>query len=63
MLESPTWRASADWGERLGYAAGDLADANRRAVDLMQALRSRYESRESPMVVSGCIGPRGHRGG
>ena len=27
ILESPTWRASADWGEKLGYSAGALAVA------------------------------------
>src|SRR5215218_3060601 len=24
ILESPTWRASADWGEKLGYSAAEL---------------------------------------
>ena len=27
VLESPTWRASADWGARLGYSADDIATA------------------------------------
>ena len=30
VLESPTWRASADWGAKLGYSADDLAAVNRQ---------------------------------
>ncbi len=59
VLESPTWRASADWGARLGYSADELAAANRDAIRLMAELRDAFAGRVSPIVVSGCIGPRG----
>jgi S-methylmethionine-dependent homocysteine/selenocysteine methylase len=59
ILESPTWRASADWGQRLGYAKSALAALNRRAIALMVDLREGCESPGSPMVISGCVGPRG----
>ena len=59
ILESPTWRASADWGNRQGYGAAELADVNRRAIALLQLTRSTYDTTESPIVISGCIGPRG----
>lgn len=59
ILESPTWRASADWGARLGYSAADIAAVNREAIGLMRDLREAYETPASPMVVSGCVGPRG----
>lgn len=59
VLESPTWRASPDWAGKLGYDAAQLADANRRAIALMQDLRHEFESSSTPIVVSGCIGPRG----
>ena len=59
ILESATWRASADWGERLGYDARELADANRRAIALLEEVRAEYESERTPVVVSGCVGPRG----
>jgi hypothetical protein len=36
MLESPTWRASAAWGEKLGYSAGALAVANAKSIGPMQ---------------------------
>ena len=39
VLDTPTWRANADWGERLGYTAEALADINRRGVRLLERLR------------------------
>jgi S-methylmethionine-dependent homocysteine/selenocysteine methylase len=59
VFETPTWRASADWGERLGYDAAALADANRRAVQLLVDVRESIPRHGKPIVVSGCIGPRG----
>jgi S-methylmethionine-dependent homocysteine/selenocysteine methylase len=54
LLDTPTWRASRDWGERLGYAPARLAEINRGAVRLLDQLRP-----EAPaVVVSGCVGPR-----
>lgn len=58
ILDSATWRASRDWGERLGYTRGDLAEANRAAVRLLFDLRSELEGTE-PFVISGNMGPRG----
>jgi S-methylmethionine-dependent homocysteine/selenocysteine methylase len=59
VLESATWRASSDWGVRLGYSARELAAVNRAAIDLLHDLRRELETDRSPMVVSGCVGPRG----
>jgi S-methylmethionine-dependent homocysteine/selenocysteine methylase len=59
ILESPTWRASADWGDKLGYSRADLADANGQSIRLMLELRDEFATSRSPMVVSGCVGPRG----
>ncbi len=59
VLESPTWRANPDWGAKLGYDAVALADANRKAIGLMLEVRKALESRQTPMVVSGNMGPRG----
>jgi S-methylmethionine-dependent homocysteine/selenocysteine methylase len=58
LLDTPTWRANADWGERLGYTPEQLADVNRRAVALLEELRAESEGRP-PLVISGCVGPRG----
>ena len=59
ILESPTWRASADWGQRLGYSSEALADANRHAIRLLEELRNELDSAATPVVISGCVGPRG----
>lgn len=59
ILESATWRASSDWGRKLGYSQEALAHANRDSIALMVELRKKYESAATPMVISGCIGPRG----
>ena len=59
VLEAPTWRANADWATRLGYDAGMLADANRRAIGLLLEIRKARQSRNMPLVISGNIGPRG----
>jgi S-methylmethionine-dependent homocysteine/selenocysteine methylase len=59
VLESATWRASADWGDKLGYSKEALAHTNRDAIALLAELRKKYETHATPMVISGCLGPRG----
>jgi S-methylmethionine-dependent homocysteine/selenocysteine methylase len=59
IFESPTWRASRDWAEKLGYTPGELDWMNRSSIGLMASLRDKLETRLSPMVLSGQIGPRG----
>ena len=59
ILESATWRANADWGSRIGYSAETLANANRKAIHLLEKIREEFETQQMPMVISGCIGPRG----
>src|SRR5262245_66567479 len=34
ILESATWRASADWGKRLGSSADEREEADRRGVSV-----------------------------
>jgi S-methylmethionine-dependent homocysteine/selenocysteine methylase len=59
VLETPTWRASPDWGTKLGYDAQALADANRKAVSLLLEIRAEFETPATPVVASGNLGPRG----
>jgi S-methylmethionine-dependent homocysteine/selenocysteine methylase len=59
ILESPTWRASRDWGRKLGYTPGDLREINIQSIAMLQDLRNASENPLSPMVISGNIGPRG----
>lgn len=58
VLESPTWRASPDWAEKLGLSIGRMADLNRAAINLMSDLRMGFAG-SGKTVISGNIGPRG----
>src|SRR6478735_3160223 len=57
QLDTPTWRASPDWGDRLGYSTNELARVNRDAVGMIDRLRD--EAGLDTFLVSGCVGPRG----
>jgi len=59
ILESMTWRASEDWGRKLGYTSEQIADFNRKSITLLQDIRSEFDSDLPYLVISGCIGPRG----
>ena len=60
VLESPTWRAGFDWGRKLGYDERAMQRFNHDGIELMFDLRREYAERlGGPLVVSGCIGPRG----
>lgn len=59
ILESATWRASPDWAGPLDLTQDELDAFNREAIEMLRELKTRYESPDTPIVVSGCIGPRG----
>lgn len=57
VLETPTWRASPDWAEKLNISQADLQQLNQLSARLMQQLVAEYPQRE--ILVSGNVGPRG----
>jgi S-methylmethionine-dependent homocysteine/selenocysteine methylase len=57
VLESPTWRANPDWAAEIGYSLEELDALNRKAIALMEELRTEYAGR-APIVISGCVGPQ-----
>ena len=57
VLETPTWRASADWGAKLGYDADALDRVNRAAVAFLRDLAQEFDGVD--LTVSGNLGPRG----
>ncbi|MFN3945750.1 MAG: homocysteine S-methyltransferase family protein [Allosphingosinicella sp.] len=59
ILESPTWRASPDWATPLGLSVEELDRLNVAAVEFLQSLRAEWGPLDLPILVSGCIGPRG----
>jgi homocysteine S-methyltransferase len=58
-LDTPTWRASSGWGEKLGYSSSEVADVNREAVDFAAAIRAEEEGAETPIAICGVLGPQG----
>jgi S-methylmethionine-dependent homocysteine/selenocysteine methylase len=59
VLESATWRASPDWASLIGYDDDRLAELNRAAIDLLVEICERHATERTPIVISGCVGPRG----
>ena len=59
ILDTPTWRANADWGPQLGYDREALRALNMRAVEYLETLRRLWERPGQPIVLNGVIGPRG----
>ncbi len=59
IVETPTWRASPDWAERLGYDAEGLENLLVASVRFAAGLRDAYETERTPVLISGCVGPRG----
>ncbi len=58
ILETPTWRASQDWGDKLGYCASSLHQLNLQAVAMLADLRRNGQHDVSPLLISGCLGPQ-----
>lgn len=59
VLESASWRASPDWAEPLGLTLTELDALNVASINLLHELRDAFAPLGSPILVSGCIGPRG----
>jgi homocysteine S-methyltransferase len=57
VVDTPTWRASLDWGARLGYDPVELESLNRRAVRFVAELVA--ERAGVTAALNGVIGPRG----
>ena len=59
LLESPTWRASLDWGRLLGYDQPALDRVNVAAVRLLTEIADDWRGRVPQIRLAGVIGPRG----
>jgi S-methylmethionine-dependent homocysteine/selenocysteine methylase len=59
VLESASWRSNPEWGATLGYAPEALDAANARTIEILHAVREGSETPATPIVISGCVGPRG----
>ena len=59
VLESATWRANPDWAALIGHSTAQLAELNRRSIEMLVEIRDEFERGNTRMVISGCVGPRG----
>jgi homocysteine S-methyltransferase len=63
VLSTPTWRASRDWGEKLGYDSAALDAINKDSIAFAESLRATWETNSGPShmpcVINGSLGPRG----
>ncbi len=59
ILETLTWRASMDWASKLGYSREGLVEMLHKAVEMFYPYRDEYETQDTKIVISGCVGPRG----
>lgn len=59
QFESVTWRSSHGWAEEIGLSPEALDELNRTAIGMLIEMRERMETPTTPLVISGCIGPRG----
>ena len=59
VLDGVHYRTSRDWGELLGYSKSGLADVVIQGIEFYRDLAREFETEDSPMPVSGVVGPRG----
>jgi S-methylmethionine-dependent homocysteine/selenocysteine methylase len=59
VLDTPTWRANADWGEKIGYTQESLAEVQRASVTFASEMRRNWSTGREPIVINGVVGPRG----
>jgi homocysteine S-methyltransferase len=55
VMDTATWRANPDWGQRLGYDARALAAVNQEAARFARELAADADD----VVLNGVVGPRG----
>jgi S-methylmethionine-dependent homocysteine/selenocysteine methylase len=58
ILGSVGWRASRDWGRKLGISEDELRRINIKSIQILKTIREELENEKSTMIVAGAIGPR-----
>ncbi len=59
MLTGLDYRASPDWGAKLGYSPAGLAEANIASIEFLREIARPYAVQIPQLLIGGCIGPRG----
>ena len=53
------YRASPDWGQKLGYSAAGLQEMQHNCIDFLREVSRPYEGQIDKIAVAGTVGPRG----
>jgi S-methylmethionine-dependent homocysteine/selenocysteine methylase len=53
------YRASPDWGAKLGYSPQALADANTAVIEFLREIADSYRGQIPRLFIGGILGPRG----
>ena len=59
VLDGVHYRTSRDWGELLGYSKQGLKEVVIQGIEFYKDLSRQHQTADSPMPVSGVVGPRG----
>jgi len=59
LLTGLDYRASPDWGAKLGYSPSGLAEANIAAIELLRDIAKGYRRQIPNLLIGGILGPRG----
>lgn len=59
LLTGIDYRASPDWGAKLGYSPQGLAQANIQAIEFLRDLAGEYDGQIPRILIGGIVGPRG----
>ena len=59
MLTGLDYRASPDWGSKLGYSRQALADATFAAIEFLRDIAKGYNEQIPHLLIGGILGPRG----
>lgn len=59
LLGGLDYRASPDWGAKLGYSPESLADATIASIEFLRDVSGPYQGQVPDVRIAGVIGPRG----
>lgn len=59
MISGLDYRASPDWGEKLGYSRDGLADAIDQSIAFLRDVARPYDDQIDQILIGGMLGPRG----
>lgn len=59
LLTGLDYRASPDWGRKLGYSPSGLAEATLACIDFLRDVAKPYKNQIPRLLIGGILGPRG----